>query len=166
MHMKTQLDRTPILESLDLPKPGRCPRATQAEAKTMDKEAIRLIGEMKSSWLRLGSLIQRMIDTQAFQALGFPSMQAWMNARLGESASSVFSALRSLRALEGVPRAKLERIGERNAHVLTYLPEKERKSDEWIEKAAKLPTKEFKREAETFLEVKTGIPRDKFKTLS
>src|SRR5450631_1524539 len=138
--MKTQSDRTPILELPRLSKPMRHSKATEAEAKTMDEEAIRIVRLMRSNWLRLGRLVQKIIDTQAFEALGFPNMHAWMNDRLGESMSSAFSALRSVRALRGVPEERLNQIGERNAHALSYLPEKVRKSDEWLDKAAKLPT--------------------------
>ena len=126
----------------------RRPKATEAEAKAMDKEAVRIVAEMRTGWFRLRSLIRKMIDTQAYEALGYNTMGAWMSARLGESISSAFSALRSVRALEGVPEEKLKQIGERNAHALTYLPAKERKSNEWIEKAATLPIKEFKQEVD------------------
>jgi hypothetical protein len=110
--------------------------ATEQEARAMDKEVVRIVGEIRSNWLRLGSLIQKMIDTRAFEALGFPNMHSWVTARLGESISNAFSALRSVRALKGVPEEKLKRIGERNAHMLTYLPEKERRSEEWLEKGS------------------------------
>jgi hypothetical protein len=130
----------------------------------MDQGAIRIIAEVKSGWLRLGLLIDRMASTHAFELLGFPSMHSWMRTRLGESLAGAYSALRSVRALKGVPEEKLNRIGERNAHALTRLPEREQRSDEWIEKAAILPTKEFKREVETAIEEKIGLPREKFKT--
>jgi hypothetical protein len=107
-----------------------------------------------------------MVDTDAIEVLGFPSVQAWMEARLGASVSNAFSALRSVRALKGVPQEQLERIGERNAHELTYVPEKERKSEEWLEKAATLPTKEFKQEVRKAIEKKTGLPSESFKTFS
>jgi len=113
-----------------------------------------------------GQMYETTKDTRAYLALGFPTVQAWMNARLGESLSSVFSALRSIRALEGVPEEKLKRIGERNAHTLTHLTEKERKSEEWLEKAATLPTKEFKQEVQIALEQKTGLRKERFKTFS
>jgi hypothetical protein len=141
-------------------------KATEAEAKAMEKEAVQVASEMQTGWLRLGSLICKMMDSQAHEALGYQSMEAWMKARLGESASSAFSALRSVRALKGVPEEQLKRIGERNAHALTYLPTKERKSEEWIEKAATLPIKEFKQEVEIALEKKTGMAPDRFKTFS
>jgi hypothetical protein len=162
--MKKQELRTPLLELTGFPKSVRRPTATKADAKAMDKEVIRILGEIRSNWLRLGSLIQKMADTQAFEALGFPNMHSWMTARLGESLSNAYSAVRSVRALEGVPEEKLKQIGERNAHLLTYLPEKERKSADWIEKAATLRTKEFKQEVEIALERKTGMAREKFKT--
>jgi hypothetical protein len=145
---------------------GRRPIATKAEAEAMNKQVIRLVGEIRSNWLRLGRLIQDFIETRAFQALGFPNFKAWMTARLGESVSNAFSALRSVRALEGVPEEKLKRIGERNAHMLTYLPQKDRKSDDWIEKAATLPTKDLKHVVRAALEKKTGLPQERFKTFS
>jgi hypothetical protein len=164
--MKKPERGTPILESASLPKPVRRPKATKAEAEAMDREVVRIVGEIKSNWLRLGSLIHKMIDTRAAAALGFPNMRAWMTARLGESFSNVYSALRSVRALEGVPEEKLKLIGERNAHMLTRLPEKERKSAEWIEKATMLPTKEFKQEVQIAIEQKTGLTTERFKTFS
>jgi len=164
--MKIQPDRTPILESLKFSKPARRPRATKAEAEAMDREAVHIVGEMRSIWLRLGSLIRKMIDARAYEVLAFPSMHAWMNARLGQSISSALSAVRSVRALEGVAKETLERIGERNAHMLTHLPEKERKSDEWIDKAVRLPTKEFKQQVRTALAKRTGMLQEGFKTWS
>jgi hypothetical protein len=164
--MKTHGCGTPILELARLPKPVRRPSATKAEAEAMDREVVRIVGEIRSNWLRLGSLIQRMIDTRAFEQLGFANMRSWMTARLGESTSNAFSALRSVRALRGVPEEKLKRIGERNAHMLTYLSEKDRRSDEWLEKAATVPTKEFKRQIEIALNGKTGLPQETFKTWS
>jgi hypothetical protein len=166
VNVKTQSDRTPILELRRLSKPMRRSKATEAEAKAMDEEAIRIVRLMRSNWLRLGRLVQKIIDTQAFEALGFPNMQAWMNARFGESLSSAFSALRSVRALRGVPEEKLNQIGERNAHALSCLPEKVRKSDEWLDKAANLPTKEFQQEAKALIEKNAGIQGEKFKTFS
>jgi hypothetical protein len=157
---------TPILELTGRRKPGRRPTATKAEAEAMDKQVIRIVGEIRSNWLRLGRLVQRFMETRAFEALGFPNFHAWMTARLGESLSNAFSALRSVRALEGVPEEKLKRIGERNAHMLTYLSERDRKSDEWIEKAATLPTKDFNRVVRAALEKKTGLPQERFKTWS
>jgi hypothetical protein len=156
---------TPILELARFPKRGR-PKATKAEAEALDKEVVRIVTETRSSWLRLGRLVEEVTMTQAWEALGFPNVHAWMIARMGESLSSVYCALRSVRMLKGVAEEKLRRIGERNAHALTYLPEKERRKDEWIEKAATLPMKEFKQEIEIALEAQTGLSRERFKAWS
>jgi len=166
MNVKTRRNETPILELPSLPKPRCRSKATRAEAEAMDEDVVRIVGEIRSNWLRLGRLVQRFIETQAFEALGFPNVHAWMEARFGESLSGLFSALRSVRALEGVPEEKLKRIGERNAHMLTCLPEKERKSKEWLEKAANLPTKDFKHQVQTFKQQKTGLPPEDFRTFS
>src|ERR1700730_10820213 len=134
--MKNPKRGTPILEFAVPRKPAKRPAATKAEAEAIDKQVVRLVGEIRSNWLRLGRLIQRFMETRAFEALGFPNLHAWMTARLGESLSNAFSALRSVRALDGVPEEKLKRIGERNAHMLTYPSEKERRTEEWLEKGA------------------------------
>jgi len=164
--MTTQVRRTPMLELPRLPKPVRRPIATEAEAKALDRDVRRLVADLNSGWLRLGLLIQKVSQTQAFTALGFPNMHAWMIARLGESLSNAYSAVRSVRALKGVPEEKLKLIGERNAHMLTCLPEKERKSKEWLEKAVNLPTKDFKHQVQTFKQQKSGLPPENFRTFS
>ena len=163
---RAQGRRSPILELASLPKNLRQPKATKAEAEVLDKEVARVVGEIRSNWLLLGRLVEKVRQTRAFEALGLPGFHAWMTARLGESLSSAYSAVRSVRALEGVPDEKLKRIGERNAHTLTHLPEKERKSQEWLEKAATLRTKEFKQEVQIAIEQKTGLRKDRFKTFS
>ena len=160
--MRNPETNTPILESAFVRRRGRRRTATKAEAVAMDERVVRMVGEIRSNWLRLGLLVQRFMETRSYEALGFPNFRAWMTARLGESFSNAFSALRSVRALEGVPEAKLKRIGERNAHMLTYLPENKRKSEEWLEKAATFPTKEFKHQ----IEAARGLSRDGFKTWS
>jgi hypothetical protein len=164
--MKNPKRGAPILELTVPRKPVRRPIATKPEAEAMDKKVVRLVGEIRSNWLRLGRLVQRFMEARAFEALGFPNFHAWMTARLGENLSNAFSALRSVRALKDVPEEKLKRIGERNAHMLTYLPEMERKSEEWLEKAATLQTRDFKHVVSAALERKTGLQQESFKTWS
>src|SRR5579864_97427 len=118
--------------------------ATKEEAAGLDREATQIIKEMKRSWLSLGLVMKRVSETQAYEQLGFRSIRAWTESRLGEQMASAYQSMRALRALEGVPESKLERIGTRNAQVLVRLPEKERKSDQWIEKAAKLPERAYR----------------------
>jgi hypothetical protein len=137
--------------------------ATEAEAKAMDDEVVRILGEMRCGWLRLGLLTQKMIDTQAYVASGFTSMHSWMAARLGGSKSNAFAALKTVRALSGVPESQLENIGTRNAQVLIRLPEKERKSEEWIKKASTLPERELRAEVDAEIEKKTGMPKERFR---
>jgi hypothetical protein len=112
--------------------------ATKEEAKDLDREATQIIKEMKRSWLSLGLVMKRVSESRAYEQLGFKSMRAWMGSRLGEQMASAYQSMRAVKALDGVPESKLEKIGTRNAQVLVRLPEKERKSDEWISKAANL----------------------------
>ncbi len=137
--------------------------ATKQEAQSLDREALQIIKAMKTSWLSLGLVVKKMIETRAFEQLGFRSMRAWMESRLGEQIASAYQSLRAVRALDGVPESKLEQIGTRNAQVLTRLPEKERKSEEWIEKAAKLPERALRAEVDAVIEKKTGMPKEKFR---
>jgi hypothetical protein len=163
MNLKTDAGSTPTLELAKFPKPTRRPKATLAEANAMDREAVRIAAEMKSGWLRLGTLIHKMAETGAFETLGYSSMHSWMTNRLGESMSGAYSALRSVRALQGISEAKLEKIGTRNAQVLVRLPDRERKSDLWITKAQTLPEKALRAEVDVVIERKTGMPKEKFR---
>jgi hypothetical protein len=137
--------------------------ATKEEALRLDREAIQIIKTMKRSWLSLGLVVKRMIETQAYGQLGFSSMRAWMESRLGEQMASAYQSLRAVRALDGVPESKLEKIGTRNAQVLIRLPERERKSDEWIDKAATLPERELRAEVDAAIENKTQMLKEKFR---
>jgi hypothetical protein len=78
----TEGPRTPILELGPSPKGFRRPRATKAEAEVLDKKVARVVSEIRSSWLLLGRLVERVRETRAFEALGFPGFHAWMTARL------------------------------------------------------------------------------------
>jgi hypothetical protein len=73
MNLTTQHAATPILESITLPKPVRRPKASEAEAQALDQEVIQTLKVMRSSWLRLGSLIQKVIDTRASLLLKTPT---------------------------------------------------------------------------------------------
>jgi hypothetical protein len=137
--------------------------ATKEEAKSLDREAIQIIEAKRTGWLSLGLVVKKMIETRAFEQLGFSSMHAWMESRLGEQMASAYQSLRAVRALDGVPESKLEKIGTRNAQVLVRLPEKERKSDEWIDKAATLPERALKAEVEALIAGKTHMPKEKFR---
>jgi hypothetical protein len=137
--------------------------ASKEEAVGLDHVATQIIKEMKRSWLSLGLVMKKVSETQAYEQLGFRSMRAWMESRLGEQMASAYQSMRAVRALDGVSESKLEKIGTRNAQVLVRLPEKERKSDRWIEKAAKLPERELRAEVDALIEGKTQMPKEKFR---
>ena len=137
--------------------------ATKEEAKDLDRKATQIIKEMKRSWLSLGLVMKRVSETQAYEQLGFRSMRAWMESRFGEQVASAYQAMRAVKALDGVHESKLEKIGTRNAQVLVRLPEKVRKSDAWIDKAATLPERELRAEVDALIEGKTHMPKEKFR---
>jgi hypothetical protein len=137
--------------------------ATKEEARSLDHEAIQIIKEMKRSWLSLGLIVKKVSESRAYEQLGFKSMRAWMGSRLGEQAASAYQAMRAVKALDGVPESKLEKMGTRNAQVLVRLPEKDRKSEEWIDKAAKLPERVLRAEVDALIEGKSYMPKEKFR---
>jgi hypothetical protein len=137
--------------------------ATKEEARSLDHEAIQIIKEMKRSWLSLGLVMKKMSETRAYEHLGFRSMRAWMESRLGDQMASAYQSMRAVKALDGVPESKLEKIGTRNAQALLRLPEKERKTDLWINKAASLPERTLKAEVDALIEGKTHMLKEKFR---
>jgi hypothetical protein len=137
--------------------------ATKEEARALDHQATQIIKFVRRSWLSLGLIMKGVRETQAYEQLGFRSMRAWIESRFGEQMASAYQSMRAVRALEGVPESKLEKIGTRNAQVLVRLPEKDRKSDEWITKAATLPERELRAEVDALIEGKTYMPKEKFR---
>jgi hypothetical protein len=137
--------------------------ATKEEANNLDREATEILKTLKTGWLSLGLVVKKMVETRAFEQLGFTSMRAWMESRFREQLASAYQALRAVRALEGIPIAQLERIGTRNAQVIARLPEKERRSNEWLAKAADLPERQLKAEVDALIETKTGMVKEKFR---
>jgi hypothetical protein len=69
----------------------------------MDREATQIIKSMRAGWLSLGLVVKKMIETQAFEQLGFKSVNAWMKFHLGEQLASGYQALRAIRALDAFP---------------------------------------------------------------
>jgi len=157
MGMKPQDATAPTLQH------SRAHLATKEEAKNLDQEADQIIKAMKRSWLSLGMVVKKMSETRAFEQLGFKSMRAWMESRFGERMASAYQSLCAVRALDGVPEEKLEKIGTRNAQVLIRLPDHERKSDVWIKKAQTTPERQLKAEVDALIENKTHMARDKFR---
>jgi hypothetical protein len=102
-----------------------------------------------------------MIETRAFEQLGFRSMRAWMKSRLGEQMASAYQAMRAVKALDGVPESKLEQLGARKVQVLVRLPEKDRKSDEWNQKGCDPARKSTERRSRS--NKKTHMPKEKFR---
>src|SRR2546430_13197002 len=137
--------------------------ASKAEAKALDDQATQIIKYVRRSWLSLGLIMKKVSETRAYEQLGFRSMRAWMESRFVEQIASAYQSMRAVRALDGVPESKLEKIGTRNAPVLVRLPDRERKSDKWIDKAATLPERELKAEVDALIETKTHMPKEKFR---
>ena len=102
---RAQGRRSPILELPKFPKPVRRPKATKAEAEAMDEKGgphcrgdeVDLVSS------RLGSLIRKIIDTQAYEALGFRTMHSSEGQCKigGERVQPLSRRSVSVRALEG-----------------------------------------------------------------
>lgn len=143
------------------------PLATRKEAESLDREVSLVLGEMKCKWLRLGTLVKRVIDSQAFAALGFKTWTEWLRDRVGqgESMTTTLDALRCVRELAKVPEEKKKQMGVRNALMLTRLPKKLRTEDVWVDRAIKLKSEEMKDEVDVVMEKREGKP-EAFRTWS
>jgi hypothetical protein len=119
---------------------------------------------IRKSWVRLGREVAESVDLRVPAKLGM-NMRDWMAQTFEDGKTKIFRELQSYRALAGVPEKQLEAIAEGNAHELTRLPEVERKSPEWVEKAVDMPAAEF-REAVTVALEKKGVPREEMRTFA
>src|SRR5690348_10307622 len=128
---------------MKLAKPQRIIKATVEQAKRMTAEVRKEWKILETGWLRLGRLVDKCLKERVPEALGLTAHQ-WMEKNLPGSTSKAWRALRIVRAFEGVPDEKLAQVSEGNAYALTRLPEKERKSKEWVEKAATESNEDFR----------------------
>lgn len=139
---------------------------TKAEAQCRTAKHKRDFSAIEKSWFSLGKEVAESVRLQVPAKLGM-NMRAWLDQTFSASSSHIFRQLQNLRALDGVPEAKLERMPEGNAHELaTKLPEKMRKSPEMVEKAINLPPAEFKREVAAIRHDKFGITPSKYRTFA
>lgn len=113
----------------------------QALARTR-KHRSDLVG-LKKGWLQLGRAVAKSILLGVPAAMGM-TMRAWIDDTFEQSASHIFRQLQNFQALKGVSESQLEKMPEGNAHQLTRLSEKERKSPAMIQKAITLKPSEFK----------------------
>jgi hypothetical protein len=131
------------------------------------KEAIELsvrvqegVQHIEKSWWSLASLVDECLKRHVPAAMGM-NAKAWMEKYLEGSLTDTFRKLRIFRRLAGVPRERIEAMKQANAEALCRLPERERISPEWVEKATTTPTKEFREQVDQRLEAK-GVTRERF----
>jgi hypothetical protein len=145
--------------------PKRNPEATKEEAKALTKQVQEKTRTIERSWWELAKLVDKCLHKHVPSVLGLTAA-AWMEKYLQGSVSDAFRKLRIARGLAGVPEAKLLEMPERNAYQLVRLPEKQRKSPEWVNRAIEQPTAEFKEAVEVAIEKKTGQVREKWVTFA
>jgi hypothetical protein len=138
-------------------------KATKQEAVKRTAERRKQWKSLETGWLALGRAVEQDVALHVPEALG-TTFTAWLESTFDCSASKVFQAFRASKALKGIPEEKLNQITQANAVRMATLPEKERKSPEWVKKAVELPMNEFKSEVEAHIEKKTGIKKEKWHT--
>jgi hypothetical protein len=121
------------------------------------QEGVRYI---EKSWWSLASLVDECLRRHVPAAMGM-NAKSWMEKYLEGSLTDTFRKLRIFRRLAGVPRESVEAMKQANAEALCRLPERERISPEWVEKATTTPIKEFREQVDHRLEEK-GIIHEKF----
>jgi hypothetical protein len=138
---------------------------TESEALARTAQHKKDFAGLRKGWVRLGREVAESVDLGVPAALGM-TMRDWLDKTFEESSSSIFRQLQNYRALEGVSQGKLEQMPEGNAHQLTRLPEKMRKSPKMIERAITLAPKEFREEVNEIREKKFGIKPEKWETFA
>lgn len=109
------------------------------------------------------AIIQKCVEDEVHVSVG-KNLTEWLEENFGYSSSYIFARIRQRRALQAVGASEkvIQSIPQDNAQQLTRLPEKQRKAV--IEKAVKLPPKEFKGVVEEIREKKLGITPEPWKT--
>jgi hypothetical protein len=144
--------------------PIALPTISKAAAK---KNQIKLRGEyrqLERSWFKLGRSVGKAIHRGEHTALRL-TIDEWMqDTFMDSSPAKLWRALRSTKALAGLADSVLDRLTESSAYELAKLPEKMRKSEEYIDKAATMPVDEFKKEVADVLAKKHPEPKEEFRT--
>lgn len=138
--------------------------ATKAQAEKLTAKVVAQWRSMERSWWALGRLVNECLKKHVPAALGM-NAHDWIGKNLPGSTSKAWRSLRIARALEGIPEKSVAQLTEGNAFALARLPEKKRKSKEWIEKAIKTPNEQFEQDVEAERTHTTGQPRETFLTL-
>lgn len=153
-----------------LPHPTRVTLATKKEAEAITKAVKEEFASMKTAWWVLGMMIRRGLDMQVPTAMGL-SVVDWLRECVGESVSKAYRSLRIVKALEGIPEAKVSLLTEGKAYQLTRLRRqipnpRDLESSGWVDRAVDMDNDEFEGAVDEFLEKKTGIKTDPLKKIN
>lgn len=138
---------------------------TKKQAERMTRKLIESWKTFERSWAGIGKMVNECLKKNVPAAMGMNAQQ-WLEKCIPGSASKAWRALRIHRALEGLPAKKVEQLTEGNAVALARLPEKQRKSKVWLEKAIETPNEDFKNVVDTEIAKKTGKPVEEFLRLT
>jgi Glu-tRNA(Gln) amidotransferase subunit E-like FAD-binding protein len=147
-----------------MPKAELLPRKfTKPEAEKETAALRKQYRGLEAGWFALGRRVALDVERHIPQAMGM-NLTDWLEKTFDASAAKVFRALRAAKALKGVPEKTLKAMPEGNAVQLARLPEKERKSKEWVDRAVSITVPEVKQAVDEFMEKKTGQKKTKWKT--
>jgi hypothetical protein len=132
------------------------PKVTREEAQSRTSHIKGLYKKMGLTWWELGEEVERAVDDRVPEALG-QSFSQWAEAIFGEGWLRIRRAFLAVKATKHLTHEKRVQLSEGNAYHFTHLPEKERKSEEWLKKAIALDNDAFKAATDKFIEKKTGI---------
>jgi hypothetical protein len=131
-------------------------RATKEEAESRTAHIKSLYQKMGSTWWEIGEEVEKAVVDRVPEALG-QSFSLWAEEIFGEGWLRIRRAFLAVKATKAIPHEKRVQISEGNAYHFTHLPEKERKSPEWLKKAIDMDNEAFKAATDKFIERKTGI---------
>jgi hypothetical protein len=141
----------------------RIRNATKAEALAHSKYIKGQVKLAGRTWINIAKHLKAGLRAHEPEALGMNAKQWIVQHTDGQvTLSDAFKKMRILEGLKHLPEEKILEIGICNGETLCRLPEKERKSPEWVRKATEMPKAEFSEAVETATEVRTGHKRSVF----
>jgi hypothetical protein len=143
--------------------PLAIPKCTKGAALSNQKKLRAHYRKFERDWFALGRAADKAIQRGEHTVLGFKTPEDWLADTFRASPQKLQRAIRSARALIGLPETKLSAMSEGNAYRLSRLPEKLRKSSEWVDAAASLPNADFQRDVEAELGRHSKEPAEKFR---
>lgn len=111
-----------------------------------DRRMRELEKQQVSTWSEMAQIAIAVRDGREWETLGFESFNQWLKDAAPQSRAAIYAGIGLISALDDVAQADLKEIPQSTAKVLKSLPRSMRRKPEVIEKAKRLPPRQFVQE--------------------